>query len=251
MRFREFVGRPVIVWDNYPVNDTLLTQELYLGPYTGREPGLGCALDGILLNPMLQPQATKIPLWTAGRFFALDSAYDPDSAWEEALEVASGGAGTAALRMLAEQMQSHPLIGDNLESPELAAATAEFFASRSPESEANLRALFETFSRNQTELEKSLGNPALFAELNDCATKLALLGDAGMLALDLLAERDAGANVDTSTLEERLTAAAAIPWRVGANTALAPALARLLGEREASGVDVFQEFFDRVLAELA
>jgi hypothetical protein len=43
---------------------------------------------------------------------------------------------------------------------------------------------------------------------------------------------------------------AAIPWNVGANTALPPVLARLLGEREATGVDVFQSFFDRVLQEL-
>jgi hypothetical protein len=79
--------------------------------------------------------------------------------------------------------------------------------------------------------------------------KLSLLGEAGMLALDLLAQQAAGTSVDTSGLEERLATAAAIPWRVGANTALG-ALARLLGERDAPGVDVFQSFFDQVLAEL-
>jgi hyaluronoglucosaminidase len=250
MRYRQFVGRPVIVWDNYPVNDTVLTQELFLGPYTGRESGLGCALDGIFLNPMLQAEATKIPLWTAGRYFALDSDYEPDDAWEEALDVVSNGQGTDVLRTFVQQMQSHPLIGESSESPELAAATAEFFDHRSPASEADLRSLFERFARNRSELEKTLGNPALVAELNEPATKLSLLGAAGVLALDLLAERAGGASVDTSVLQERLATAAAIPWRVGGNTALG-ALARLLGERDAPGIDVFQSFFDRALSELS
>jgi hypothetical protein len=207
-------------------------------------------LEGILLNPMLQPQATKIALWTAGRYFALDSAYDPDEAWEEALAVVSNGRGTDALRTLARQMQSHPLIGDNPESPELAAAREEFFASGSQESEAALRSLFMTFSRNQSDLESTLGNPALVAELHQPARKLSLLGEAGVLALDLLAEKVGAANVDTTVLEERLNQAAAFSWRVGANTALAPPIAQLLGEREAPGVDVFKSFFDRVLEEL-
>jgi hyaluronoglucosaminidase len=240
----------VIVWDNYPVNDAVLTREIFLGPYRGRDAELGCALDGILLNPMLQPEATKIALWTAGRYFALGSEYDPDAAWEEALTVVSNGQGTEALRTLAAHMQSHPLIGDNPESPELAAATAEFFANRSEEREARLRALFVTYARNQSDLETGLDNPALLAELNEPARKLSLLGEAGILALDLLAEKTDGVVVDTTPLEERLTAIAAIPWNVGANTALPPVLARLLGEREATGVDVFQSFFDRVLQEL-
>lgn len=250
MRFRNFAGRSVIIWDNYPVNDTVLTRELFLGPYQGREPGLGCALDGILLNPMLQPEATKIALWTAGRYFANDSAYDPHDAWEEALSVASNGEGTDALRTFARQMQSHPLIGDNPESPELARAAEDFFADRSPESEAELRALFTIFSRNRSELEETLGNPALLVELSEPARKLSLLGEAGVLALDLLAEKSAGAEIDTTPLEERLAAAAEIPWLVGANTALPAPLALLLGEREAPGVDVFQSFFERVLTEL-
>jgi hyaluronoglucosaminidase len=249
-RFRHLVGRPVIVWDNYPVNDAVLTREIFLGPYRGRDAGLGCALDGILLNPMLQPEATKIALWTAGRYFALGSAYDPDTAWEEALTVVSNGQGTEPLRTLAAHMLGHPLIGDNPESPELAHATADFFANRSPESEARLRALFATYARNHSDLEATLGNPVLLAELTEPARKLSLLGEAGLLALDLLADKTDGIVVDTTPLGEQLTAIAAIPWHIGANTAIPPALARLLGEHEAAGVDVFQSFFDHVLQEL-
>lgn len=249
-RFRNFVDRPVILWDNYPVNDAVFTQDLFLGPYRGRDPGLGRALDGILLNPMLQPEATKIALWTAGRYFALDSEYDPDEAWLEALAVASNGQGTAALRTLAAQMQSHPLIGDNPESPELAAAMGAFLANRSADTETDLRSHFETYARNQPDLEKALGNPALMTELREPARKLSLLGEAGITALDLLAEKASGAVVDTNALEERLAEASTIPWRVGARPALPPAVAQLLGEREAPGCDVFQSFFDLVRKKL-
>ena len=36
---REVFGHPILVWDNYPVND-YVTSRLLLGPYTGREPGV-------------------------------------------------------------------------------------------------------------------------------------------------------------------------------------------------------------------
>src|SRR5262249_9675533 len=73
--FHALVGRPLVVWDNFPVNDAILTQELFLAAYREREPGVTRAADGVLLNPMLQPEASKIALWTAGRFFADAEGY--------------------------------------------------------------------------------------------------------------------------------------------------------------------------------
>ena len=46
--------RRVIVWDNYPVNDALMTASLHLGPYRGREADLAGVVGGILCNPMTQ-----------------------------------------------------------------------------------------------------------------------------------------------------------------------------------------------------
>jgi hyaluronoglucosaminidase len=248
--FQAFAGRPVLVWDNYPVNDTVLADELFLGPYGGRDATLGDSLRGILLNPMLQPQATKIPLWTAASFFSSGRGYDPESAWEEALSVASNGRGTGALRTLAQQFRSHPLIGDDRESAKLADAMGAFFSTRSAQSRAALDGLFAAYARNEEELESSLGNPALLAELREPAHKLSLLGDAGVLALRLLDLERSGQPFGVAELETAVATAAEIPWRVGANTPIPSALARLLGEHDARGADVFGDFFARVLEEL-
>jgi hypothetical protein len=55
-------GRPPLVWDNYPVNDGLMVDRLFLGPLIGREAGLLDACSGYLANPMVQPQASLLPL---------------------------------------------------------------------------------------------------------------------------------------------------------------------------------------------
>ena len=249
-KFRAFAGRPVVVWDNYPANDALVSRELFLGPYQGREPGLGEVLDGVLANLMLQPEAAKIPLWTIGRLFAQGDAYDPWQAWEDALQTVSNGRGTDALRTLAQQFQSHPFIGDADESPEFAAAADDFFRTRSPSSRSTLRGLLESFARNRNELQTDLGNAALASELLEPSTKLSLLGEAGLVALDLLAQKESGLGVDVGPLEEKLAAAARIPWLVGANTSVGSALAGLVANREAKRADVFADFFGRVLSEL-
>ena len=86
--------------------------------------------------------------------------------------------------------------------------------------------------------------PALFAELAAASQKLALLGQAGLIALDLL-ERGRG---DAAELDALLDAAAAIPIRVGAND-FPQALAPLLSERSVpDNQDVFADFFSRARA---
>jgi hypothetical protein len=49
------LGRPVVLWDNYPVNDgEARSKRLYLEPLHDREPGLRHRLAGHLCNPMNQ-----------------------------------------------------------------------------------------------------------------------------------------------------------------------------------------------------
>src|SRR5439155_13091617 len=55
-------GHPVVLWDNYPVNDTILSSNLHLGPLTGRAPDLPRSLGAHLFNPMTQPYASLVAL---------------------------------------------------------------------------------------------------------------------------------------------------------------------------------------------
>jgi len=246
-----FVDRPLLVWDNYPVNDVVLSRELFMAPYREREAGIAAAAGGVLLNTALQPEVSKIALWTAGRFFADGEAYDPDTAFAEALEIVAGSAsGARVLARLADQFRSHPLIGNEPESPALAARAAAFFQARSAASEQALRELFDSFTSVADDLAREVDNAPLIAELEGPSRKLSLLGTAGLLALDLLAAQARGEPVDASALRAQLTAAGAIPWLVGANTRIGPPLDEFFAGREAVRADVFGDFFTAVLAEL-
>jgi hypothetical protein len=72
-------GRAPFLWDNYPVNDVLMADRLFLGPLRGREPGLLDACSGYAANPMVQPYASKLPLASIAGFVRGD---DPDAAWQ-------------------------------------------------------------------------------------------------------------------------------------------------------------------------
>jgi hypothetical protein len=100
-------GHPVVLWDNYPANDTLLSNNLHLGPLTGRDRGLPRALAGYLLNPMTQPHASLVALGTAATYFRSPRRYDPEAAWQQTLaELGGGGDG---LPILAAQLRSSAL----------------------------------------------------------------------------------------------------------------------------------------------
>lgn len=72
-------GRRPLLWDNYPVNDGLMVDRLFLGPLLGREAGLPAACDGYLANPMVQPRASLLPLSSVA---ALLRGADPEADWE-------------------------------------------------------------------------------------------------------------------------------------------------------------------------
>ena len=99
---------PLILWDNFPVNDATMEAELHLGPYSGRSAALTDELDGVLCNPMLQPHASKIPLATAAAYLADPSSYPPAAAWARALDDV-GGPRAAALGALARACADGPL----------------------------------------------------------------------------------------------------------------------------------------------
>jgi hypothetical protein len=157
------------------------------------------------------------------------------------------------LEILTSHFQSHPVIGDTPESGELAGAIDAFFGNRTARSRRALARLFRLYASNHERLQRELGrpraNPALLVELEEASRKLAQLGEAGLLALDLLKRHERGEPVDTQSLAAKIAEASSTRWRVGANQ-MAPALASLIAERSPNNVDVFGSFFDRVLAEV-
>lgn len=83
--FERSALRPALYWDNFPVNDGGLQVNLYIGPIRGREKGLHKYSAGLLSNPMLQFEASLIPISTIGEYLWDTEKYNPEEAWERAL----------------------------------------------------------------------------------------------------------------------------------------------------------------------
>ena len=80
------IRHPLILWDNYPVNDLHMSDELHLAPLTGRDPRLPETVYGYLNNPLLQENLSLIPLATCFDYAAAPAAYDPEKSWRQAIE---------------------------------------------------------------------------------------------------------------------------------------------------------------------
>ena len=77
---------PLLLWDNYPVNDLSMSDELHLGPLEGRHPLLAKSVYGYLNNPLLQPELSLIPLATCFDYAAAPESYRPESSWQRVVK---------------------------------------------------------------------------------------------------------------------------------------------------------------------
>lgn len=73
-----------LYWDNYPVNDCEMFQELHLGALIGREKELYNHCEGLISNVMEYAECSKIPLMTVADFLWNPTAYNPDESLRNA-----------------------------------------------------------------------------------------------------------------------------------------------------------------------
>ncbi|MCP2259112.1 hyaluronoglucosaminidase [Streptoalloteichus tenebrarius] len=100
-RAREVWGRKVSLWDNYPTNDfDGAAGRLLLAPYDNREAGAARELAGVLLNPMNQAAASKLPLFTGADFAWNPDGYDPGRSSAAAARYLANGDETVARALL-------------------------------------------------------------------------------------------------------------------------------------------------------
>ena len=112
------LGRHVLVWDNFPVNDYSgwagAERRLNLGPFEGLDPHLAGAVKGVLANVQSPWATNKVPMATLADYVADPTHYQPETSWRAAL-AAEGGTDAAALTTFAENSRSSPF--DATESP--------------------------------------------------------------------------------------------------------------------------------------
>ncbi|SNX64699.1 YVTN family beta-propeller protein [Streptomyces sp. TLI_55] len=210
---RRVFGHPILIWDNYPVND-YVTSRLLLGPYTGREPGVASAATGVTANPMVQGEASRLALFTSAAYLWNPEAYDPRAAFLASVEDLAGpgsGPGGAAqwLRIFAENNYSSQL--DATESPTLSRLIAAFRTAYEEDSgldraAAALRSYFTDMAATPAQLRARLANPGFLSETSAWLDKLGRYGTAGQTAVDLLLAHKAGDDDAVSTYWTRLRA---------------------------------------------
>lgn len=82
---------PLILWDNYPVNDLSMSDEMHLAPLAGRDARLHEVAYGYLNNPLVQERLSLIPLATCFDYARHPVTYDPETSWTEAVRELFGG----------------------------------------------------------------------------------------------------------------------------------------------------------------
>jgi len=118
------IHRPVLFWDNYPVNDLEMAQELHIGPYRERDIHLFRASSGIVANGMEHPESSRIAFHTIGAYLWSAENYDPEKAWNIALQNVVGSKDWEVFRIFADNSRYSCLYPKD--SPDLAAKLHQF-----------------------------------------------------------------------------------------------------------------------------
>ena len=82
--FTRATGHMPLYWDNYPVNDAEMFQEMHLGPVKGRDKELYRHSEGLISNVMEYAECSKIPLMTIADYLWNPVSYDSEKSLENA-----------------------------------------------------------------------------------------------------------------------------------------------------------------------
>nr|WP_239148848.1 beta-N-acetylglucosaminidase domain-containing protein [Streptomyces sp. SID12501] len=220
---KELFGHPILIWDNYPVND-YTTSRLLLGPYTGREAGVATQVTGITANPMIQAEASKLALFTSASYAWNPTAYDPRAAFLASVKdfaatasapkstptptpTPTATATATALRIFAENNYSSLL--DATESPTLtpllkAFTTAYESGDGLDRAARALTAYFTAMAAAPADLRANLRNSRFLSETSSWLDKLGSYGEAGRTAVQLMLAQTNGDTDAVATLYARL-----------------------------------------------
>jgi hyaluronoglucosaminidase len=84
-RAKTFFNHPLVLWDNYPVND-MAKDRLFMGPIRNRGKQLHHTHVGMVSNPMVEWHISKLPIITMALYMWDVSGYNPDLAYLYALK---------------------------------------------------------------------------------------------------------------------------------------------------------------------
>lgn len=98
--------RPPLYWDNYPVNDVAMGNEMHIGPYQNRDTLLDRFSHGVMANAMEYAEASKISLVTIADYLWDPSGYEPERSWHTAIAQVAGTTDAPALAAFADTVRA-------------------------------------------------------------------------------------------------------------------------------------------------
>ena len=85
IKFIEGTNHKPLYWDNYPVNDMAMFNEMHISPIINRDADLWKYSEGIISNCMEYAECSKIPLITFADYLWDSESYNPDESWRNAI----------------------------------------------------------------------------------------------------------------------------------------------------------------------
>jgi hyaluronoglucosaminidase len=115
--FYELTSKRPLYWDNYPVNDANMRDEMHIGPILNRHPKLYQYSNGLIANVMEYPESTLLPLITIAHYLWNPPAYHADSSYRYALRSQVGSTLEHSFMRISEcinQSSLHPYPGQTI-----------------------------------------------------------------------------------------------------------------------------------------
>lgn len=165
--FTQSTHRKPLYWDNYPVNDVEMTDEMHIGPYRQRDRHLYRFSRGVIANGMEYAESSKIAYATIADYLWNPEKYDPEASWRDALEEIVGQADLADMLTFADNVRYSCLY--LTDSPMLGAELTKFnfayFYGDREQAIDNLEQLFARMIESGARLLSGMENKKLQGEL--------------------------------------------------------------------------------------
>lgn len=113
MKFIEGTHHKPLYWDNYPVNDCAMYNEMHISPIIGRDADLYKYSEGIISNCMEYAECSKIPLITFADYLWDSINYDSQASWENAVKQVIGEKDAERFILFADHLYTSCLLDAN------------------------------------------------------------------------------------------------------------------------------------------
>ncbi|MBQ7122258.1 MAG: beta-N-acetylglucosaminidase domain-containing protein [Clostridia bacterium] len=104
LKFIECTHHKPLYWDNYPVNDCSMYNEMHISPIINRDRDLQKYSEGIISNCMEYAECSKIPLITFADYLWDSENYDSQQSWENAIKQVVGKENAASFTVFADHL---------------------------------------------------------------------------------------------------------------------------------------------------